>query len=391
MSTLSLMGQALHFERVDQMGSQQFAIFDRSNSLTTDADGNVFITGYFQSTADFDPGPASATLTSINGQSDAFVAKYDSVGTFQWVAHLAGINVEIGEAIAVDDSGNVFIGGRFGDTTDFDPGPGVMNLVPVAASDAFVLKLTSNGQFVWVRQLRGSNALDMVTDTNGNIYTVGNFSGTIDFDPGPALDQATSNGSTDFYIWKLSPAGNLVWGHSFGWVSSDRVQAVDIDDAGNLYMTGFFAATVDFDPGFGVFNLTASSGCYVLKLTAGGAFVWARTVQDNGAGGASTSEGFGVAADALGNVYITGNFNFSVDFDPGPGVALETVSTYADLFVFKLDSLGNFCWVYTIGGNDYDVGLALDVDPKHNVYVAGTYANVVDFDNGPNSTILTSP
>jgi hypothetical protein len=262
-----------------------------------------------------------------------------------------------GFSVAVDGSGNVYTTGFFEGTVDFDPGLGVFNLTGAddAGLDVFVSKLDSAGNFVWARRMGGTDWIwdwargrGVAVDGGGNVYTTGEFRGTVDFDPGAGVFNLTSTGGQNFdadpdiFVSKLDSAGNFVWARRMGAGGRDVGRSVAVDGSGNVYTTGVFRGTVDFDPGAGVFNLPDISGGFVSKLDTAGNFVWARQL-----GGVVE----GVAVDGSGNVYTAGFFRGTVDFDPGAGVFnLTSANLHGEIFVSKLDSAGNFVWAGQMGG-----------------------------------------
>ncbi|RYE23054.1 MAG: hypothetical protein EOP51_11680 [Sphingobacteriales bacterium] len=119
-------------------------------------------------------------------------------------------------------------------------------------------------------------AISIDFDGAGNSVSAGTFGETIDFDPGPAQFNLSSNGHFDVVILKLSPAGNFIWAKSLGSSFADMPSCIKLDDNNNVYVSGSFGGTVDFDPGAGVFNMAASNGAaFILKLDANGNFLWA--------------------------------------------------------------------------------------------------------------------
>ena len=177
----------------------------------------------------------------------------------------------------------------------------------------------------------------IAVDSSGNVYTTGYFQGTVDFDPGTGTSNLTSAGSTDVFVSKLDSSGNFVWAKRLGGASSDYGYSIAVDSSGNVYTTGYFEGTADFDPGAGTSNLTSagSGDVFVSKLDSSGALVWAK-----GFGGTSNDRGQSIAVDSSGNVYTTGYFAGTVDFDPGAGTSNLTSAGGDDVFVLKLTSSG---------------------------------------------------
>ena len=141
---------------------------------------------------------------------------------------------------------------------------------------------------------------------------------------------------------------DLVWARQVGSPSGATGFGVAVDGSGNVYTTGSFGGTADFDPGVGVFNLTSAGDqdIFVLKLDSAGNFVWVRQM----GGTARLKSGKGVAVDDSGNVYAMGYFEGAVDFAPGPSVFTLTSVGAQDIFVSKLDSAGIFVWAQQLGG-----------------------------------------
>ena len=378
------------FEWAKRMGGTSF---EEGNAIAVDAAGNVYTTGDFYSTADFDPGAGAFNLTSA-GASDIFVSKLDRAGNFVWAKRMGGtaIDKDEGNAIAVDAAGNVYTTGDFYSAVDFDPGAGVFNLTSAGQSDIFVSKLDSSGNFVWAKRMGGTSSDfgdAIAIDDAGNVYTTGSFRGTVDFDPGAVWFNLTSAGIRNIFVSKLDDSGNFVWAKRMGGTDYDKGNAIAVDAAGNVYTTGNFYSTADFDPGAGAFNLTSAgaSDIFVSKLDRAGNFVWAKRM---GGTAIDKDEGNAIAVDAAGNVYTTGDFYSAVDFDPGAGVFNLTSAGQSDIFVSKLDSSGNFVWAKRMGGTSSDFGDAIAIDDAGNVYTTGSFRGTVDFDPGAVWFNLTS-
>ncbi len=368
---------------------------DEGLSIAVDGSGNVYTTGYFGGTVDFDPGPGVANLTSA-GIEDIFVSKFDASGNYVWAKRMGGTGFDAGSSIAVDGSGNVYTTGSFEGTADFDPGPGVANLTSGRGGDIFVSKLDASGNYVWAKSIMGASLVrSIAVDGSGNVYTTGFFFNTADFDPGPGVANlsSASAGGYDIFVSKLDASGNYVWAKrmggmgGMGGIGDDEGRSIAVDGSGNVYTTGYFRGTADFDPGPGEANLTSAgfNDIFVSKLDASGNYVWAKRM-----GGTSEDEGYSIAVDGSGNVYTTGYFFGTADFDPGPGVANLTSAGSTNIFVSKLDASGNYVWAKRMGGTSFDRGYSIAVDGSGNVYTTGIFLGMVDFDPGPGEANLTS-
>ena len=242
---------------------------DSGHDLAVDSAGNVYTTGYFAGTVDFDPGARSFNLTSA-GLNSFFVQKLNASGNLVWARHVDGTINSIG--IAVDSVGNVYTKGPFQGTADFDPGAGTVNLTSAGNYDIFVQKLAACGNFVWARRMGGRNidgGSAIAVDGMGNVYTTGYFDLMVDFDPGADTVNLTSAGSYDIFVQKMDASGNFGWARGMGGTSSDGGSAIAVDSAGDVYTTGSFMGTADFDPGAGTVNLTSAGNTdiFVQKLS----------------------------------------------------------------------------------------------------------------------------
>jgi len=363
-----------------QMGGTDY---DQGSSIAVDSSGNVYTIGKFAGTADFDPGVGTFNMTSA-GFTDIFVSKLDLLGNFVWAKQLGGTDYDGGSSIAVDGSGNVYTTGSFQGTVDFDPGASIFTLTSAGVGDIFVSKLDLLGNFVWAKQMGGAGSdggIFIALDGSGNVYIIGTFEGTADFDPGASIFTLTSAGATDIFVSKLDLLGNFVWAKQMGGIAFDYGYSIAVDDSGNVYTTGHFQSTADFDPGASIFNMTSAGGfdIFVSKLDLLGNFVWAKQM-----GGTAWDKGHSIAVDPEllgGNVYTTGYFTGTVDFDPGASIFTLTSAGIYDIFVSKLNASGNFVWAIRMGGASWDYGISIALDGSANVYVMGDqYSGTVDFD-----------
>ena len=314
------------------------------HDFTFDGLGNLYLTGEFYGTTDFDPDPAIFNLTAIGNKSDFFVQKLSPFGKLLWVKAMGGVGFEKGFGISTDMYGNVYTTGFFFETVDFDPGTGTTSItLSPAKSAVFVHKMDAVGNFIWVKSLGGvglegsCRGSGITIGSAGDVYFTGTFSSTVDFDPGPGLvyHNGPSSGSSNIFVEKLDSAGNLVWVGSYGDQVGDVPAAIVLDTADNVYITGSYSGTVDFDPGSGIDTLTSQSwpsrDIFVQKLDGSGNFIWARSV-----GGTGTDRSNALVLDASNNIYVTGFFEGAADFDPGPGTAYPTFVSGFDMFLLKL-------------------------------------------------------
>lgn len=216
----------------------------------------------------------------------------------------------------------------------------------------------------------------IAVDDSGNVYTTGYFCLTVDFDPGPGVFNLTATNYTDVFVSKLDNSGNLIWAKRIGGSNADDVHSINLDHSGNIYLVGNFSNTVDFDPGLGTFNLYSNPyDAFILKLDANGNFIWVKQLRSS-----IEITGNKIETDKLNNVYIFGNYKDTVDFNPGSLTYYLNSNGNTDVFVLKLDSLGNFIWAKSFGAMDQDNGITSAIDSLNNIYLSGWFIGTVDFD-----------
>ena len=390
----------IYVQKLDMNGNFEWAIsfggaggLDRGKSIVVDKDGYIYVTGSFSGTVDFDPGDGSFPLTS-NGGSDFFVLKLDSDANFQWAINIGGDGYEYSEFITVDELGGVYLTGSINSLSiDFDPGENTHYLSFIDGA-IFILKMDSGGNFIWAKNMGGRGSAYYFTwgkaialDNQQNVYITGVFGGTSDFDPGDNVYNLTSNGKNDVFVMKLDAVGNFVWANSVGAGGDDRGNSIKMDNANKLYVCGDFRYTVDFDPSPSIFELISEgeADIFILKLDALGNFIWAKSI-----GSWDYDVSNSLTIDINNDIYITGGFNNTVDFNPNSGVFNLSSLGSDDIFIEKLGSAGNFLWAVQMGGTSYERGNSMTIENSGTLYVTGTYYGTSDFDPNETNYYLTS-
>jgi uncharacterized repeat protein (TIGR01451 family) len=359
---------------------------DRAATITCDNDGNIYVSGEFRNTVDFDPGPGTNNLTSLN--ADLFILKLNSSGELIFVKQIANSGAR---EIEIDNSGNIILACTISSpTVDFDPGVGIFNLNSKGYSDIAICKFTSTGNFVWAKQVAGSldDLLSTIKiDADNSVILIGAFLGTCDFDPGPGTFNLTSFGSSDAFIAKLDGAGNFIWAKQVGGSEGQNLYGIGLDESGNIILSGYSEGTGDFDPGLGVLNLFGANDrdFVLMKLDKQGGLVWAKLIASN-----TSEEGDALILDKQGNIIVAGSFTGTVDFDTSPAVASLTTVGAFDIFICQFTSSGIFRSVKQIGGKDFDACRTIISDKNENLYMIGTFQSTVDFDLGPKTYNLTN-
>jgi hypothetical protein len=336
---------------------------DRGYSVATDANGNCFVTGFFYSSSiTF----GSYTLTNAGG-SDIFLVKYDASGNVLWAKSAGGTEDDRGYSVATDASGNCYVTGSFHSSSITF---GSYTLTNAGYLDMFLVKYDANGNVIWAKSAGGTGDDDgnsVATDANGNCFVTGSFdSPSITF--GSYTLTNANAGNMDMFLVKYDANGNVLWAKSAGGTDDDEGNSVATDANGNCFVTGgFWSLSITF----GSYTLTNANAVnmdmFLVKYDANGNVIWAKS-----AGGTDDDEGNSVATDANGNCFVTGSFeSSSITF----GSYTLTNAGNNDIFLVKYDASGNVIWAKSAGGTDNDWGNSVATDASGNCYVTGGFGS----------------
>ncbi len=333
---------------------------DYGHSIAVDGLGNIYVTGIFDSTANF----GGVSLTSMGGE-DIFIAKYSSDGNIQWVKQAGGTSDDDGASIFTDISGDIYLTGYFsGRSANFES----TTLFDSGVSNMFIAKYHPDGTLAWVKSIPDTSqgaGYGITADTIGNIYVTGVFTNA-------KFDSVSlkSAGNSDIFIAKYHNDGNIDWVKAAGGKSVDEGHSITLDPNGNIFVTGFFSDTANFDGT--ILNSSGSTDIFVAKYLSDGTNAWVKR-----AGSSDIDQGDGITADELGNVYVTGYFQLSADFE---GVTL-TSKGGLEIFVAKYQPNGQLAWAKRAGGTYYNRGYGIKSITNDNLYVTGHESGPSDFDD----------
>jgi len=331
---------------------------DKGLDIAIDVNGNVYVTGKFQSTGFFGNIKLQALV-----EPNVFVAKLDTFGNWKWASNIRLKDISI-RGIAVDTAGNAYITGDyfqdegFGDNHHYD---------------LFVAKLNDNG-FQWMitpGDIWNDYAGDIAVDANDNVYITGCFNGFIKF--GDTLLESTQGSFADVFIAKLNSDGGWEWAKRAGGTLDDFGTGITVDTAGNTFLIGDFESpSILFEKNSNNIEIINNGirDVFIAKLNSDGRWQWAK-----GLGGISRDEGNGVAADTKGNTYVIGEFQGAAMF----GDTNLTSNGNFDVFISKLDVNGIWQWTKQAGGVLKDVGTDIAVNAGEDICVTGDFEETMMF------------
>lgn len=340
---------------------------DEGNAIAVDANGNTYITGQFES-----PNLTFGTRTIINSTNadytNIFVAKMDPLGNCIWARSLGGAENDYGSAIAVDNNGNVFVGGYYKSPIINDVSITINNQ---GNDDAILAKFDSNGTLLWLKGIGGSyddRITGISTDQSGDVYITGCFySSSLNFETGPLA----SAGNTDIFLAKYSSSGTNLWSKRFGGIEDDRANAIKTDNNGNSYFTGSFQSTsIDFGTG-PLINSGGDKNLFVTKVDNLGISIWAKSSTSTAGG----IEGSGISIDQIGNAYIGGVFDGSTAVFPSQNLT-NVRPNGSNAYLAKYSSSGDFQWANNpTSGPEGNSVYCITSDNVGNSYISGWYTS----------------
>jgi hypothetical protein len=336
-------------------------------SVSTDASGNVYITGYFQSNSIIFGNDTLVNANTFNNYADIFLVKYDTHGNELWANRIGASGDEYAQSVCTDASGNVMITGYFTSPT---LSIGNISLNSFGNGDIFIAKFDTGGNVLWAQNAGGvydDKGTAVSTDASDNIFVTGNFnSGTISF----GNISINNTGYTNLFIAKYNANGNLIWVNKAGGTSNDYALDVACDASGNAYVTGrYTSASITF----GSTTFTKANNnlgdVFIVKYSALGNVLWAKN-----ASGAADDICNSICVDANKHLLISGSFNSANFYIDGDTLINVNSSGYVgDVFLAQFDSAGTLLWSSSHGGNMHDEGLGICADASNNIFLTGNF------------------
>ena len=411
-------GRDIFIASYDRMGNLLWAKSiggtgdDQANAVVTDGFSyggfNIYLTGSFQNTVNFNPGGTADNLTA-QGSGDAFVASFDSTGHFRWADDLGGSGGnDSGLGIAYDSSARpyVVVTGSFTNTLNFYPSIPTaypqQPLISNGGTDGFICKLVPDGTWddstipgsnqteSWAEQIGGSgnDAITGVAATGSGYAFTGYFSGTANLNPHPGFaDNYTSAGGTDGFVMDVtSLQGYRQYLTTFGGPGNDQGSSITYGlDSNNtnlpplLFVGGSFQNTVDFSGGSGTGDLTSAGGsdAFVARYNSNsGALDWVRSA------GGSGNDATNALAVTYHGVESAGSYTGTANFAGPSGTFNLHDAGQGSAFLWSLDANGNFIYARGMGGSQPTQANGVALGLTGYTFVGGQFQGTADFNQG---------
>lgn len=356
---------------------------DMVSFVDVDAQDNIYVSGMFRGTADFNPGSGTFNLTSPNDQSNSFLMKVDANGVFQWAKMYFAVNGVTNRGLAVDqNTGDVYFTGYYYATVDMNPNDGTAGAFNAGSEDFFISKLDNNGNFI-----RGVRFGDVSTQNisamvirpeNGNLIIGGHFFGSFDSDPSPDSTRTittTQAGTADSYVIQLDS--------SFQWVMTKQITGqfnqilYGLDyypgNGGHIGLTGNYSDVADLDPSDNSYPLSLldnNGSIFIAQWTADGEFEWAKAL------GSTSGNDYGneIEFDEFGNMIATGSVEGVIDINPEDDTLyFGDTGSAIGAYIIKLNTAGFFLWGKFMNAYPNTIGPFMDMAADRSLFVAGTF------------------
>jgi hypothetical protein len=320
---------------VSWRGTQQFGtpFNDVGQGIARDSSANIYITG---STG------GSLDGNTSSGQLDIFLTKFDSTGSKLFTRQIGTPFNDIGYAVAVDGSGNVYITGSTGGSL---PGN-----ISAGQLDVFLAKFDPSGNLLFIKQF-GTPFNDVgygiAVDGSGNVYVTGSTEGILG---------ASAFGLSDIFLAKFDSSGNQLFIKQLGTTGRDIGFGVVVSSSGNVYVTGSTEGIL----GSSAFGL---SDIFLAKFDSFGNQLFIKQLGTTG-----FDIGYGVAVDSTGNVYVTGSTE---------GILGSSAFGLSDIFLAKFNSSGNNIFIQQLGTTGIDIGYGVALDSSANAFITGSTEGIL--------------
>ncbi len=337
---------------------------------------NIYTAGNFSNAIDFNMG-GTPYLVSSSQNNEGYIAKYDKNGSVIFVQRLKGSFATIYNIIT-DNKGALYVTGSLSNQTYFDP-EGVNLPMPPGG---FLAKYDTSGNFIYARKI-GNWGRNLYIDNDQNVYLCGFYKEGDDMDPGEEVLHLPAYGETDIFFAKFTSGGNLVFAKGIGSNRNDTGGNdydcnIAVTSSGEIILSGTITGwSMDFDPGEGTeIRSTGSHAGYIARYTSEGELINVGVIEN-----INYSYIHDMHLDASDNIYITGEFNGTLDFNFDPNVATRLSSKgMQDLYFAKYDPSLNLIFAKGTGGAETDRGYSIVLDGLGFINVIGDFYKNADLD-----------
>ena len=384
---LSATGNAAYVARFNAVSSLDLTLVLTSTGMIEISDvfggGNtIVITGTFSGSLQYDP---SNTLPPLNaaGGTDAFIATYFGDGIAHWGRSIGGPGNDAGRSICVDPTANVYFAGTFQDDLQLVDGGTSLTIASNGGDDVMAGYFGYDGSPVWLKGFGGPNdeTVGSIDAGNNGMAMVGSFSGTMDADPGPDVNNLVSQGGTDIFYQFFTNYGSAIAPWGYGGIGDDRGVSIAFDTEFAWLFTANFSGTVSFDGGMNVLTSTGGTDVAVVCRNTWGLIFWAKQF-----GGSGDDQATALAAQDFYHYAVAGNFS---DADMSTGATLTNMGG-SDIFMLILDADGLVLESASVGSPADEHCNDANLDQAGWFAIAGDLNGDLDVDPSASTLLLSA-
>lgn len=353
---------------------------DQPRAITALPGGDVAVTGFFSKTLGTEPGPVLQAPGRAN--ADIFLARVDANGNTVWARRFGGTKADSGRALATDGDGNLLLAGTFQDVIPYTENGVGHKLASAGSRDAFLFKLSADGDIIWARRFGGSasdEAFAVTATDNGTIVMAGIFAGEASSGDLPARKSA---GYNDIFVQAFSADGVPLWTRTLGGAGQEYVGGLTATGDGGVWLAGSFQQEMVL-PGGGQLVSEGSTDAFIVYFNSDGNLQRASSF-----GGAEVELVYGITAAADGSLWLAGHFQGEADLAPGSATSVYRASGTADTegFVLALDSDGNHRDALLLAGDDVAIANGITVSAGGAVIATGIFGKEMQIGPGDKLT-----
>lgn len=359
--------------------------------------GHYITVGKVSGTVDADPS-SNAYFVSTNHQTassyGAFFAEYDSsTALVRAFAFSPLTNRTSFDAVAVDDSGNIYVAGGLQDSAYLDPYNSNAITSVNGLGNVFIAKYDPSMHLLWVKSFTNAFTFTpkkLVIDHQNNIILAGDFINTVDIDPSNGVQNlatySSGSANSDAFLAKFDQNGLLLWAKNLGTTLIDVLGGVAIDDSDNIYLGVNYEGTSAFIDSLVMVNAPSTNFTCITKFNTSGQVIYNKPIA-SGVNG-SNIDIMDLTVNNVGEVFLTGMLRGNAYFQ-NPSIYLTSGTASGCDYIAKLAISGDCIWAYA-AYTDVSVGYSIGLDAQSNIYLSGTFIDVKDFDYKTGTVNITS-
>jgi hypothetical protein len=343
---------------------------ERGYDLASAPNGDFYLAGWTNSSSNIATTGAHDVTYGANGNSDAFLAKFDSSGQRLWSTYYGGVAIDRGRAVAVGPGHSVYLGGYTSSNSAIATSGAHQASYGGGSEDAFLARFDSSGARQWGTYYGGFQAercFALATAPNGDVYAGGRTNSSSNI-ASPGAHKATKGSGQQGFLARFDSNGTRQWGTYYGGSSSDNIRGIATTNSARVYIAGEANSSSGIaTSGTHQSNSGGGVDAYLAQFNAAGSRLWGTYF-----GGANSDRGYGLAASGNGWLYLAGE-TASTGNIATSGAHKTSLGGSDDAFLARVDTFGQVTWATYYGGPSNEAGTrAVGADAQGNAFLVGS-------------------